>query len=252
MLIKRTFSRLISGRAVTSSTRPRRLMETLLLACVCTGLQAAEPPQFDLLIDLENGLVDADVIKQRIADALATHGLDRSNDFVPANRKHVAATILGKIEAGVHGPIESKDGSLSIARRTVVDSLEWFTGVTIKSEDIRTAISEFFDGRANRRRSQERSVCEHAFDSEFSDEEFVEAFISFQRRLEDFVGDYEILKSIVPGDVVAALHQREGELARAVVQADKSEQLYGFYREIPDVMRVDWHHRCNLDSHSEL
>lgn len=249
-MIKSAFSTLIASE-ITVATQTKRRCGVVLFALGCMGLQA-EVSETEILQDLEQRLIDEESAKLRVFDALAAHGLDKSNEFVPADRKHVAGTILGKIEAGVHAAFDAEDGSFSVAERTVVDSLEWFTGIKIKSEGHREAVSEFFNERANRREIGERSVCEGALDAEVSDGEFVEALISYESVLRDFVSDYETLKSILPGDVVAALHQREGEFARAVVQADKFDQMQGFYRDVPDVMGADWLHRCASTPSSEV
>lgn len=217
------------------------LVVSLSATSTIAQVESATPDESDALSNAR------ELMKLRLSDAMSAHGLDRSNPFQPASKQQVAQQILARIEAGVHPEILASDGSVVATARTEANALEWLSGAKIQSPEVRGAVREFFRQRAHRREVGMKAICENALDDERSDAEFIASMIDFEKVETDFVSDYSALKSILPGNVLSGLNQREQEFARGVHEAEKTEQMHGFYQEVPDIIRANERQRCRAN-----
>ena len=185
-------------------------------------------------------------MEQRLYDARVKAGLDRMGALQNPTERQIARKMTGRIAAGMSPAFTSSDG-VEFPARTVIDSIEWITGLELSQPADRQAITELFAAREGRLATLEEKLCEIALDTTYTDVEFVTEVGLVGDSFDDAFEAYTELKALLPAETVIDLQEHEATLATTVVQADRTGGFRAYAREVPDLMRRTHVERCSTN-----
>ncbi len=185
-------------------------------------------------------------VEQRLHDARHNAGLDRMGELQNPTELQIAAKMIGRISAGIMSGHTLESG-LEIPPRTVVDSLEWVTGVDLDLAANLDEIVEMYSVRERRRDTLNQKLCDIALDDTYADLEFVNEMNLIGQKLNDSFEFYGQLKMLLPTEAVVALQEHEVKLAATIVQEDRNTALEKYALEVPDLMRMSHAQGCSAD-----
>lgn len=177
--------------------------------------------------------IKVEEFEQRLDHAARSAGLHMMGELQNPTEQQIAAKLVTRIAAGISGD------------RTVVDSLEWVTGVDLDGANNLDQIGEMFAARSQRFAAASQAMCDYALDPTLTDIEFVEAVERTRVGLNDQVDFYFNLKTLLPAEAVVALQEREAQLAMTIVQENRDDAIGAFAREVPDIMRQSHVRDCS-------